>query len=202
MMTDNNDGTYTYSWTPDNEGKLSIVILYMNRFSILSTFYHTSDLTGAVDSTNYSSTIDYNWGTYNVTSTQADTVSAKFEGYVQAPVTGTITLYMYVEDHGALWVDGTQKFDHMGTVAATEYTATFTAVTGNFYHIEAHWGETTGQAVVSLSWSYSGQTKIVIPSTSWTYPEFVSTSPFTVTVTCPSGYTGTNATNPNVCSEI
>ena len=75
-------------------------------------------------------------------------------------------------------------------------------VKDQYYHIEAHWGETTGAAVAILAWSYTAQSLIVIPATSWFYPEYVSTSPYTVTVTCPSGYTGTNATNPNVCSEI
>ena len=117
-MTDNNDGTYTYSWTPDNEGKLSIVVIYFARFSIQSTFYNTPDLTLGAASTNFSSTINYNWATFNVTTTQGDNVSAKFEGYVRAPISGTVTLNMYTEDYAALWVDGINQFNFMTSVCA------------------------------------------------------------------------------------
>jgi len=202
LMTDNNDGTYTYTWTPDNEGKLSIVVVYMNRFKILSTFYHTNSLSGAVAATNYSSTINYSWSTYNVTATNSDNVSAKFEGYIRAPITGSVTLYMYTEDYASLSVDGTLKFNYFTTASASEYSTVISMTAGNYYQIDARWGETTGSATVRLSWSYSGQAKTVIPSTSWFYPEYVGSSPYTVTVTCPTGYTGTNTTNPDVCSEV
>lgn len=47
-MTDNNDGTYSYSWTPDNEGKLSISAILFNRFTIKGQYYNTQDLSGSV----------------------------------------------------------------------------------------------------------------------------------------------------------
>jgi hypothetical protein len=74
-------------------------------------------------------------------------------------------------------------------------------VADQYYHIEAHFGESTGGADYEMRWSYSGQSKIVIPSSAWFYPEYVANSPYNVTVTCPTGYIGTNSSNPNVCSE-
>ena len=104
-MTDNNDGTYSYSWTPDNEGVLSISVIHFKRYSILGTYYNTVDLTGAVANTNFSSTIDYNWGGSNVTLTQGDYVSSEYEAYLKAPITGSVTLYIFVDNFGVLWVD-------------------------------------------------------------------------------------------------
>jgi hypothetical protein len=71
-----------------------------------------------------------------------------------------------------------------------------------YYHIEAHWGELTGGATVDFRWSYTGQAKQTIPSDYWYYPEYIGSSPINYTISCPSGYTGTNSSNPNVCSEI
>ena len=202
VMTDNNDGTYSYSWTPDNEGTLSISVIRFNDYKILSTFYTTADLTGAVANTNYSSTISYDWESYNVTASNDDNVSAKFEAYLKAPVSGSVTLYMYTDSYAALWVDGTSEFNFMTTACTCERSTTVTMVAGQYYHIEAHWGDTTGAAEVDFRWSYTSQAKITVPTEYWYYPEYVGTSPYTVDVSCPSGYTGTNSSNPNVCSEI
>ena len=112
-MTDNEDGTYSYVWTPTNEGTMSIAAIRFNRFTVLGTYYNTIDLTGAIANTNYSTTVNYNWGAYNVTSTQGDMVSAKYEAYLKAPITGTVTLIIFTDNYAALWVDGIQKFNHM-----------------------------------------------------------------------------------------
>jgi hypothetical protein len=114
-MTDVEDGTYTYEWTPTNEGTMSIAAIRFNRFTVLGTYYNTIDLTGAVANTNYSTTISYNWGAYNVTSTKGDSVSAKYEAYLKAPVTGIVSLYIHTDNLAALWVDGVEKFDYMGS---------------------------------------------------------------------------------------
>ena len=75
-------------------------------------------------------------------------------------------------------------------------------VQDQYYHIEAHFAEATGGATVKFYWAYSGQSKIIVPSEYWYYPRHVASSPYTVSIPCPSGYTGTNSSNPNVCSEI
>lgn len=181
-MTDNNDGTYSYTWTPDNEGKLSVSVVHYNRYSIKGTYYNTRDLTGSVAATNYSSTINYSWGNANVT-TIADYVSSEYEAYLKAPITGSLTLYLYVDNEGALWVDGVQKFNRFGSPCVCTDTTTITVTKDQYYHIVARFAEYTGGATVIMYWSYTGQAKTVIPADNWFYPGYVGSSPYTVTVT-------------------
>lgn len=70
-------------------------------------------------------------------------------------------------------------------------------VAGNYYRMKLNWGEYHGGALVRLWWSYGGVGKTVIPSSAYYYPEFVGSSPYQVTVSCPPGYNGNTVSNPN-----
>jgi len=202
-MTDMNDGTYEYYWTPTNEGTVTIQLVHYRKYSILGTYYNTMDLTGAVMNANYSTHIMYDWGTGNVTANKGDQVSSKYEAFLKAPISGSVTLYIYYDNFAALWVDGVQKFNVFGgSPGVAEKSAAITMVKDQYYHIEVHFAESGGYAFVNFTWSYSGYSKGEVPSSAWFYPQHINSSPWRVTVACPSGYTGTNATNPNVCSEI
>jgi hypothetical protein len=113
LMTDNNDGTYTYILNHNNEGTLSISVILYNRFSVYGTWYNTDDLTGAVANTNISTSISYYWGNYNVTTTLGDYVSGKMEGYIKSPYSGSVELILYTDNLAALWIDGALGFYHM-----------------------------------------------------------------------------------------
>lgn len=202
LMSDNNDGTYSYSWTPDNEGKLSISIIHYKKYSILGTYFNTVDWTGTVANTNFSSTINYFWSGGLVTLTQYDFVSSEYVAFLKAPVNGQVVLYMYVDNIAVLWVDKVLKFNNTANPCVWELNTTITMVKDQYYHIIARFAEQTGAEHVVFRWSYSNQAKVVVPANFWFYPEFVASSPYNVTITWPTGYTGTNTTNPNVWSEI
>lgn len=85
--------------------------------------------------TNYSSTINYNWGGYNVTPTQGDYVSSQYEFYMKAPISGSVTLYLSVDNEGALWVDGVEKFNRFGNPCVCTDSTTMTMVKDQYYHI-------------------------------------------------------------------
>jgi hypothetical protein len=183
LMTDNNDGTYTYILNHNNEGVLSISVILYNRFSVFGTWYNTDDLTGAVANTNISTSISYNWGAYNVTATLGDYVSGKMEGYLKSPYSGSVDLILYTDNLAALWIDGVLGFNFMTAGCVCERTVTKTLVAGQYYYIEAHFGETLGGAQFQMRWNYPGITKVKIPSSAWFYPEYVASSPYNSTVT-------------------
>jgi hypothetical protein len=70
-------------------------------------------------------------------------------------------------------------------------------VKDQYYHLVAQFAEDTGGAIAKMYWSYSGQARTLIPSSQWFYPGYVGSSPYNVTISCPTGYTGTDAANPN-----
>ena len=65
-----------------------------------------------------------------------------------------------------------------------------------FTPLEIKFGENEVGAVVKLSWEYSGQSQTIVPSSYYYNPEYVGSSPYTVTVTCPDGYSASTAGNP------
>ena len=65
-----------------------------------------------------------------------------------------------------------------------------------FTPIKIEFGENLVGAVLKLSWAYSGQSEIIVPSSYYYNPEYVGSSPYTVTVTCPDGYSASTAGNP------
>jgi cysteine-rich repeat protein len=201
LMTDNNDGTYTYILNHNNEGVLSISVILYNRFSVFGTWYDTVNLSGTVANTNISTSISYNWGAYNVTATKDENASGKMEGYLKSPYSGSVDLILYTDNLAGLWVDGVEEFDFMTVGCVWERSTTVTLVADQYYYIEAHFGEQTGGAFIEMRWNYPGITKEAIPSSAWFYPEYVANSPYNSTVSWPTGYIGTNSSVPNTCTE-
>lgn len=78
---------------------------------------------------------------------------------------------------------------------------TATLVQDQFYEIQIDWSDIINDASISLEWSYTSQPQVVIPSTNFWVPEYVDSSPYTVTVVCPTGYEGDYVSTPNVCVE-
>ena len=65
-----------------------------------------------------------------------------------------------------------------------------------FTKVQVRWTENVGEAVVKLSWSYPGQSNIIIPSSHYNYLQYVASSPYTVAISCPPGYSGDTTSNP------
>ena len=78
LMTDNYDGTYNYSYTMTNDGVISVSIILFNRFKALEQYYLGNPLSRSIVVSNYSSSLQYNWLTSDITSGHEDYVSAVF----------------------------------------------------------------------------------------------------------------------------
>ena len=201
LMTDNYDGTYTYSYTMTNDGVISVSIILFNRFKVLGQYYLGNPLSGSVVVSNYSSSLQYNWLTSDITSGHGDYVSAVFQAYIKAPITGTITFTLSADDGADLYIDGVLKINHYSAGASTD-SFSMSMTQNQYYYLNIKYGELGGSAAITLYWAYSGVSQTIIPSTSYYYPQYVSSSPYTITLTCPTGYSGTIAAYPNQCYEI
>lgn len=71
-----------------------------------------------------------------------------------------------------------------------------------FYWIVIKYSENTLEGVLRMYWSYESVSKILIPSLSLYYGEYVSTGIYQVVVSCPVGFISTSFESPNKCTEL
>ena len=90
-MTDNGDGTYSYSFTSTTSGKLTVLIYLDNSNNgVYAQFWNSIDLTGSVDKTWWYSTINQFW-TPLVTTTSAAPTSGRLTTFLTVPQNDTYT---------------------------------------------------------------------------------------------------------------
>eukprot|EP01116_Phalansterium_solitarium_P004431 TRINITY_DN1542_c0_g1_i1.p1 TRINITY_DN1542_c0_g1~~TRINITY_DN1542_c0_g1_i1.p1 ORF type:complete len:708 (-),score=197.31 TRINITY_DN1542_c0_g1_i1:414-2537(-) len=91
--------------------------------------------------------------------------SARWAGYVLAPVTGNVTLSVMSDDGVRLWWndDPTPIIDAWWTQNATTFTAVVNMVQGTFYAFRLEYFQDTGAYFLMLQWSWN-QTIATIPA--------------------------------------
>ena len=198
QMTDNLDGTYTYTYSTDLDGTISVSVLLYTEYGVYAEYFNNIVYTGTVANYATPSQMSLNFGAGLVTSTQGDNVSANFYFKLQPLKSDTYTLYLLKDDYAIVYVEGVSK------ASGTGGTHSFTQFLNmnQFYTIKISWIEYGGIASVELDWSYTGQAQIAIPSQNLYYPAYVASSPLNVVATWPFGYTGYNSSSPTRCKEI
>lgn len=110
-------------------------------------------------------TVDFIWGFESPgTGVAADGFSVRWTGYVQAPVSGTYRFYTVSNDGVRLWVNGKRLINNWTVHGTTTNTSTGISLrAGVKYPVRMDFFENTGWGQAQLLWSYSGQSKTVIP---------------------------------------
>jgi glucose/arabinose dehydrogenase len=93
-----------------------------------------------------------------------ETFSVRWEGLLQAPVTGSYTFTVTSDDGVRLYLNNQLLIEDVIDHAVRDQSAVINLTAGASYAIRMEYHESTGQAVVKLSWSYPGQLRQVIPS--------------------------------------
>ena len=193
-MTDNLDGTYTYKYSTQWDGNITMYVLFYTQFGVYTEFFDNTAYTGTIAVTRVYSQINQDFITGLVTPTQADSVSANLFFRVKAPTSGTINFYIPTDDSALIYIDNVLK----GTsTTATPLNFNIQMDKNKFYEFKIQWKETTGSANIYLYWAYTGQAQVIIPSEYLYYPYHLSQTVFQLKSVCPTGYTGSDAANPN-----
>ena len=112
-------------------------------------------------------------------------IQYRFYGFIKTETTGDLELMMYADDIADLYIDGEYQ---MTSILVDSYT-TITA-SSDYHFINIDFVEYTLDAELFLYWGEPGGPYESIPSDNFYIPEYVSTGPFTVQISCASGYYG------------
>ena len=125
--------------------------------------------------------IDFAWGPNSPDpSLPTDNFSARWEGQILAPVSGTYTFKTTTDDGVRLWVNNQLIIDKWIPQSPTSWTGTITLVAGQKYPIKMEYNEYGGDATAQLFWSYTGQAEQIVP-TSKLCPNIISCATSAVT---------------------
>jgi hypothetical protein len=105
-------------------------------------------------------------GTNDFNLTNEDNFVVRWTGFVQAPITGTVTFVVRTDDGSDLVVGGQQIMSDWKGQGPTDYSGTLAMTQGQWYPLTYLYYEGGVTCQARLSWSYTGQTEIVIPSAS------------------------------------
>ena len=97
---------------------------------------------------------------------------------LKAPKSGTITFRAYVDDSIQLFINGNQLINQGGGWTSS---SSMTMTSGQLYDGYVVYKEGSSTARVHLYWSYSGRSRIIVPTNYYYYPTYIS-SPMQFTI--------------------
>jgi hypothetical protein len=108
----NGDGTHSYSYTINLDGKITYSIILYTQGGIYSEYFDNTNASGTVAKTNITSTLNFNWGLGSIFSGNFETVSARYLAKIKAPTTDTYTIFFFRDDGVRIYIDGTLKLNY------------------------------------------------------------------------------------------
>jgi hypothetical protein len=103
------------------------------------------------------------------TGVNATKYSARWCGYITAPITGDLTIYMIVDDGGRLWLDDHLLIDKWIDQSPTTYSTVISVTAGQLIKARFEYYENRGGAIAKLEWSYTGNPQAKIPDANLTH---------------------------------
>ena len=91
-------------------------------------------------------------------------VSARWEGSIQAPITGNYTFNMRSDDGCRVWFDGTQRVDDWGYYGAKDHPFQVSLTAGERKNIRIEWFQGSGDYVAEFYWTLNGGVPAIVPA--------------------------------------
>lgn len=166
-----------------------------NGTGLRGTYFNNKTLTAPSAVVRTDATVNFDFGNGSYASGQpTDNFSARWDGQVEAPVSGSYAFTTNSDDGVRLTVNGQQIINNWTDHGPTDNSATITLTAGTKYTIVMEFYESGGGAVAKLDWAYPGQTRQNVPQ-SRLYPATGGGS-------APSAPTGLSATAGNAQATL
>jgi hypothetical protein len=128
-------------------------------------YYTNTGLTGSPALTRTDSTVNFSWSGSPGSGIGSDNFSVRWDGRIEAPVTGAYTFSTETDDGVRLWINGVLVLNQWVNQAPTVVTGstTLNLTAGTLYRVVLEYYEAGGGAVARLRWAYPGQATQIIP---------------------------------------
>lgn len=101
------------------------------------------------------------WEYINGADLLANNISARWEGHVEAPITGTYTFNMRTDDGTRVWFNNQVVVDDWGYYPPTDHRFTVSLTAGQKYPIKIEWKQFGGGYEAKFLWGFNGVEEIV-----------------------------------------
>ncbi|MDF7820199.1 RICIN domain-containing protein [Runella sp. MFBS21] len=134
---------------------------------LTANYFSGHELQGSPIATLTQSTIDMSGDESQnlpILNIQAANISARWEGQVEAPVSGSYTFNIRTDDGVRMWFNNNQVVDDWGYYGATDHNFTVTLNAGQKYDIKIEWKQGGGGYEAKFFWTYPGQSTQIVPA--------------------------------------
>lgn len=136
---------------------------------LTGSYYNGRDFSSLI-ATRTDAQVNFDWGGGSpLSGVGVDNFCVRWQGQVQAPITGTYIFSTTTDDGTRLWVNNQLLVDKWVDQGATSWSGTINLTAGQSYPIKMDYYENSGGASAKLSWSGPGIASQIIPQT-YLYP--------------------------------
>lgn len=184
-------GTYQVSYIATQSGSYDISVRRASAGGLMADYFNNMWLLGDAAISVVDPEVSYAWGPAAIApaataaagapavATGADYISVRWSGMFKPELSEDYTFFASVDGGARIYVDGALVVDQWDAGAASEYSATLSAVAGLMYELKLEYRHVTGDASARLLYSSPSVAKRVIPSSRlFSSPEHVFGSPF------------------------
>ena len=133
-MTDNVNGTYSYSFMLTQSGKITILVYLEPPNPVLFELWPNINFSGTKWDSYWYPNINNTWVSGYLTSTYTINITGRFTTYLVPPVDDTYTIYYYHDDEGRVYFEDTMKTNGWRSSGSTD-SFTVSMKAGQLYKI-------------------------------------------------------------------
>ena len=203
-MTDKGDGTYTYNFSVQLDGEITIIVRLVNTGVVNWKWYSNTNASGSPVKTNTTSNINFNTDgrAGNFIPGQGENFSAILYGSIAPIASGVYTFTLNSDDGAQMIFNGNTFINKFGQIGIFSETFSVSLTYGGYYDFTIYFNQGPAQIVLELQWSASFISNQDVPSSAFTTYNLIGASPYQMTTVWPTGYTGNDPTSTTAWNEI